>query len=800
MVAMVLFVLCVLVAAGFFLFRAPQETLLVGIDHPQNGATFSVNESIPVKATGFFSDGVVGIELYVDGALTGAQETTLPDGSNPLLLLVDWVPQTPGRHVLTARAYLKDDRFSDSAIVLVDVLPAPETTTINLNSVRDPGSGTCPSLAQLSTSTGISVERLLELNPSLAGTDPNAPLACDINLTGPTIPPGGGSPGGSPGGPTPGGSGTGPGGGPPPAPRVGSPAPPTGLNGSLNCREASLSWVASADATNGYVLYKLRPGARIFERTALSGSSVTATVAISAYGTYRFQVASLRGHEEGLGSIITVNTPDLCVPPAIAPGTSDIALSLISLDTSEAFDGVYCYVRAMDMPDLRLPRAEFSYMRPGADGLTYSIQRQLPNRGMFRVNLPEDGLVSLRIECWGVRGVESILLGAFTASHGRGEWDSRDLTQTAWDPSRVQVASLNQSGAESGGYNFRVVYRIGSSALADLPTLIDPALIPVLTPGMLEPIESSLNIPAPTNVRVNNIRGRLGLNVWSAELEWDWNGAPLLNESFLTGYRVRIHALDTTVSRSGDIPTLIWQGDVSPGSHKWISLPRLPTIFGCGYNLIYTVEAMVETSASPPAWFFVRNEPCRVGARIRVTFVDLRFRAINDLGDFCILCGDDGELELFGLIRAQNHYSTILGSIDPTDSCGYVVHDGEYSLDQMYFRHTVPADPGWGMRWGRYQNEFVIDISDPTQTLTISASISDKDQQPFQPCYAGADRVIEFTQELAARTPVEWQRFEQTITIGPSTIEARSGEADAGINQGSASLRIHIIGEPNTGH
>ena len=798
--AFVFFVLCLLIIAWLFLFQSQRESLVISINSPQNGDTFGLNDLIPVSTSGYLTEGVQRIELYVDGALTGEQDTTLPQGSNPLMLNVDWLPQTPGRHLLMARAYAMDGTFADSATVMVDILPAPETLLFELAPMRDPGSGTCPSLAQISASSGISIERLLELNPTLVGRGTDAPLACEINLTAPTIPPGGGTSGGGPGStgssPTPGGGSgpTGPG-GPPPAPRPGSPAVPAGLGGTLTCTEATLNWSASPDASNGYAVYYLAPGMRTFQRIPPSGSATTARVPITAPGSYRFQVAAVRGGQEGLSAIVTLNTPDLCTPPAIVGAPTDITLSLITLTTPEAYDGVYCYARVMDMPDQRLPRADFSSMRPGTDGMTYSIQRQLPNRGQFRLAVPSDGAVNLRMECWGYRGAESISLGSFTSSHGSSEWDGRDLTQITMNPTAREMASLEGEGGISplaiGPNSFQVIYRIGASTTSSLPSLMDPSLVPLLTPGMLQPIEATLNIPAPTNVRIRNIPGSLGLNVWSGELQWDWSGAPLLNESTITGYQVRIYAQDEATGRLGGSPVPIWQSDVTPGSRKWISLPRLPAVFGCGFRLVYEVTAMAGPFSSPPAILSSRSEPCRASAILRVTLVSLRLTGILDRGDFCfIFCGDDLRLELFGWIGVHDQRATILKSLNPNDTCGYEATDGELRFHQMYLLRTS-TDPTWGRSWGMLQHEFRVHVLNPTQTVRINVHISDHDPAPFMPCHVGSDRVMGFNLELPALEIVEWQRFQQTVTRS-GRIEELFGP-DVGINQGSAAITIHII-------
>ena len=95
------------------------------------------------------------------------------------------------------------------------------------------------------------------------------------------------------------------------------------------------------------------------------------------------------------------------------------------------------------------------------------------------------------------------------------------------------------------------------------------------------------------------------------------------------------------------------------------------------------------------------------------------------------------------------------------------------------------------------QHEFRVHVLNPTQTVRINVVISDHDPAPFMPCHVGSDRVMGFNLELPAREIVEWQRFQQTVTRS-GRIEELFGP-DVGINQGSAAITIHIIGEPFTG-
>jgi len=503
---------------------------------------------------------------------------------------------------------------------------------------------------------------------------------------------------------------------------------------------------------------------------------------------------------EGLSPLVTLSMPGLCVPPAIAPGVTDLTLSLMSMVTSEPFDGAYCYARVMEMPDVRLPRLDFSAMRPGADGVTYSIQHQLPNRGMFRIAIPEDGAVTLGMECWGYRGAESHSLGSFTSTHFREEWDGRELS--AIHRSGIKMASLNGIPPQSDNkaeFSFRMTYRIAASIPSALPGLLDPGLLPSLTPDMLTPIEGpGMNIPAPTNLRIRNIPGRLGLNVWSGELEWDWNGAPHFNESTISGYHVTMWVQDVATGRLGGSPVVFWQADVTPGSRKYVTLPRIPEIFGCGYSIIFRVSARAGTAESPTDTnrdLYLRQPECRAAAQLNITLVSLQLQGVLDHGEYCPFCGDNLQIELKGSISTimgvRQEGIQVLRSLNPRDACdGFPIGDGIHPFYDLYllrFRN------GRGESFGRLQHQLRLNITDSGQTIPIYVRLFDHDPLFLLPCGVRNDRVLRFDLELPARSVVDWQRYQETIIRSGRIM---SGAADGSVDQGQAAITIHIIGEP----
>jgi hypothetical protein len=98
-------------------------------------------------------------------------------------------------------------------------------------------------------------------------------------------------------------------------------------------------------------------------------------------------------------------------------------------------------------------------LHPTSGDLSYDLPLQLPNRGVYALSVPSDGLVRLDGECWGRRGVESLRIGRFSGSHARSEWDGRDLTSVVLAVEPRQLASLNGQPASAGGASF-LRYRI----------------------------------------------------------------------------------------------------------------------------------------------------------------------------------------------------------------------------------------------------------------------------------------------------------------------------------------------------
>jgi hypothetical protein len=74
-------------------------------------------------------EGIEHIELWVDGELYAARQSSLEEGSNPFPFVEMWQPDSLGEHTLTARAYNTKNRES-AASVVVHVIETPTVSEV----------------------------------------------------------------------------------------------------------------------------------------------------------------------------------------------------------------------------------------------------------------------------------------------------------------------------------------------------------------------------------------------------------------------------------------------------------------------------------------------------------------------------------------------------------------------------------------------------------------------------------------------------------------------------------------------
>jgi len=126
-----------------------------------------------------------------------------------------------------------------------------------------------------------------------------------------------------------------------------------------------------------YVLYRLDPGAARFHVIAsgLRANTTRYRDTITAGGYYGYMVAAVRSGVEGRSAPFGVTIPERCFPPSSPSGTTDLVLTVASLDTTETFTGVYCYYSIDGTAFDRLPAREPDTIR-GPDERKQGILRR----------------------------------------------------------------------------------------------------------------------------------------------------------------------------------------------------------------------------------------------------------------------------------------------------------------------------------------------------------------------------------------------------------------------------------------
>jgi LysM repeat protein len=149
-------------AAYYFLAPGRQAGPAVLIKAPRHGEEVSANEMMEVQAIARDKSGVTRVELWVDGELTAAKTSQLPEGSTPFPLIEGWQPGSPGKHTLIVRAYNLALRSGQASVVVeaLDV-PKPEPTPM----AHEVQAG--DTLETIAIEYDVSAEDIAENNPGL---------------------------------------------------------------------------------------------------------------------------------------------------------------------------------------------------------------------------------------------------------------------------------------------------------------------------------------------------------------------------------------------------------------------------------------------------------------------------------------------------------------------------------------------------------------------------------------------------------------------------------------------------------
>ncbi len=713
--------ICVAAAGIWFFSRnmpSHNNSFLTVISTPTTGFTALSGAPIEIRSTSNYSGGVTRLDLFADGALIASQPTTLAGGSNPLVVIHSWTPRSPGRHVLMARAHAKDGTQSDSAVVFIDVSQEAASTVVEVSTLRTE-TGNLPTLNQIAASTGISVGELLDANPDLEGTDPDAPLGEDTTLT---IPSGGGE---EPG----------------PLPSTGAPSAPENLVVNLSCTDATLTWDDTSTDEEHFVVYRIDPGTSTLHQVsgALPHNTTGYTDPIPGPGLYYYQIGARRAGEESFSMVVGATTPGMCAaPPA---GGLDLVLTLGVIHTDSAFNNVSCYVDLMSAGPVvdRIPVGDFSGLPPSGPH-QYRLDSG-PNHGKYLLNFQDPGApFVLVLQCMGRNPPYVDYIGHANINHPPADWADGSV--------RTATSTAGENG------NYTVTYCLGPSttpcAIPGAPPaptwMTDPFLPPPTNLHMANSIDTCLDLPEGP--------GRVFCQVWGTMLGgyrtlfWDWNGAPHYTEADLTGYHVRLESRDRSTG------TVTLRGE-------WDVLRRIDGTLGrvfrdaadpgvCGVDYLYYVSAVAADRRSVESHSFSFGTPdCFAPVHVSVEFSNLDVHGVNDCGDFTIFPPDtqvETSLDYFvssGIYGSHYIYNGPFNIVSGTNAPPLAIFGG-------VFKPVVP-------------------ISSDTQTIDINLRLTDHDNIvtcPMNPTYCN----IHF--ELPARTQAEWHTFTHTYINNDSNSDA----------------------------
>jgi hypothetical protein len=92
----------------------------VAIQSPTAGATFKAGDEVQIQSTATDANGIVRVELSVDGQIISTDVPPIPQGQASFSVVQKW-KATPGTHTISVRAFNATGAGSDPAILSLDV-------------------------------------------------------------------------------------------------------------------------------------------------------------------------------------------------------------------------------------------------------------------------------------------------------------------------------------------------------------------------------------------------------------------------------------------------------------------------------------------------------------------------------------------------------------------------------------------------------------------------------------------------------------------------------------------------------
>lgn len=171
---------CAIPGFGDTPFSASQSQPSVAISSPAANQELAAGQEIPVQSVSVDAQGVLRVELVVNGQVVWVDANAQPEPDTPFIVAQPWTPPTPGTHVLQVRAYNQNNVMGQSKPITVTVVAAAAAAAVQEPSPTPTGT-TVPTLSSAPTAT-------LTATPTPTATATASPTATTSRPTGtPTV-------------------------------------------------------------------------------------------------------------------------------------------------------------------------------------------------------------------------------------------------------------------------------------------------------------------------------------------------------------------------------------------------------------------------------------------------------------------------------------------------------------------------------------------------------------------------------------------------------------------------------------
>lgn len=351
----------------------------------------------------------------------------------------------------------------------------------------------------------------------------------------------------------------------------------------------------------------------------------------------------------------------------------ELRLEVLSLETSQAYDNLHCYIGVGESLPRWYPDADFNQLTDESFALTdagWNVSDYYAGANAPLFAWPGDQPLPFSMECVGVLGgVEALPAGSLALT----------VPPEAWDG----VTRTESGGGEEA--SFQIQYRIlrADSVPHGIPIFIDPSMT------------------APSNLWIEDRR---------YALHWDYEPRP--DEAGIEGFRIYLNGTLQWSVRNSEAR----QSDIPP---EWFHPP-------CGDEYQLSVSAYrygypdgpESVLATPPVSIVTPPDECQ--KRIEITFVSLETFELGSDGRYEDRTGDVGPV--YGTFFANEQQFSI-DARPPEDGNAWVDNALGLEHNHLYTFSEIFSDSSWRVSGSP---SMVVDI-EPGGTFQYGFRLMDED-------------------------------------------------------------------------